>query len=100
MKKLISTTVLALALLVGVQTAVQATSAASFTYAVDPIHPQDVNELLKAAADEWNLTLGQARQAYNHGALTLTRDLEAGPHAFMVAYEGGCILVVLEDEQF
>jgi hypothetical protein len=64
----------------------------------NPIHPRDVNRLLKIAAAEWNLSVGQARQAYNAGNLTLTRYPQAGVNVYMIVYDGFCILAALEDK--
>ncbi len=64
----------------------------------NPIHPRDVNRLLKIAATEWNLTVGQARQSYNAGNLTLALYPQAGVNVYMIAYDGFCILAALEDK--
>ena len=63
-----------------------------------PIHPRDVNRLLKIAADYWDLTQGQARQAYNAGNITLTYQSGASPSIYMIQYGGFCILAALEDK--
>ncbi len=62
------------------------------------INPRDVNRLLKIAAEYWDLTQGQARQAYNAGNITLTYQSGTSPSIYMIEYGGFCILAALEDK--
>ncbi len=62
------------------------------------IHPRNVNRLLKIAADEWNMTVGAARQAYNAGAITLMEYPAGGNNTYMILFDGFCILAALEDK--
>lgn len=57
-----------------------------------------LNQLIKVAAEEWDLSVGQARQAYNHGLLTITAYPIGGPDVYMLQYDGFCILAALEDK--
>ena len=68
------------------------------TISTTPIHPRNVNRLLKIAADYWDLTLGQAKQAYNSGNLTITYQSGVSPSIYMIEYGGFCILAALEDK--
>jgi hypothetical protein len=64
----------------------------------DPIHPRDINRLIKIAADEWNWTVGHARQEYNEGELWFVPYPQAGENVYMIGYDGFCILAALEDK--
>lgn len=55
------------------------------------LHPRHVNELLKVAADYWDISLGKARQFYNAGEMTFQiLEVKTGAIDVMIFYAGDC----------
>jgi GTP cyclohydrolase III len=98
MKKLLPFLVLVAAFLASTPLHARVSTSATLRSECSSISHRDVNRLLKIAAKEWSMSVGAAHQAYNAGTLTLTPYPQAGANVYMVAYDGFCILAVLEDK--
>lgn len=61
------------------------------------IPPRILIRLFLIAADEFDMPLRQVMLHYFYGNLTITPVIHNGDTAYMIAYDGWCILAVLED---
>jgi hypothetical protein len=98
MKKFLPALAIVLAIVATSPSSARAATQSAQTELSAPISNRNVTRLLKIAAQEWSMTLGAARQAYNAGEITLMPYPAGGPDTYMILYDGFCILAVLEDK--